>query len=296
VLSVNQSQINPTHQERGVDVPDNDCSVMKIAVHVIRLLGLIFLAAGIGCAIAATQTIPTIAFFVASAAALILGFILDKSEEKTSAPPSAIVFGKEEWMRLIGRETGRVPPLPDNIQAILDAPCPFWPDKTVAQTHMLVLIPKTFTHMNNGNVVREWLTLNTLNQVVKSKQGAGIGHFPHPITRQYVNTQIDESYWVLMTKNVLPESEGKTYPIQKALVEAAGYEVPGCLEAATCILLEELRSGTRLFGIDPLTYTCCEENIDGSQLLVGGFDPRGLMLHSNFYHNVPNGIAGVKRF
>jgi len=72
----------------------------------------------------------------------------------------------------LGRSCGKVvfgdigvePPLPQNIHEILHNPCPFWPEKKVKDTHLLVLIPKTV----NGQL----LTLANLKEwIQKPKQG-----------------------------------------------------------------------------------------------------------------------------
>ena len=54
----------------------------------------------------------------------------------------SIAFGKAEWGKYFG-DVGIEPPLPANIENILNEPCSFWPDKKVKETHLLVLIPNT---------------------------------------------------------------------------------------------------------------------------------------------------------
>jgi hypothetical protein len=109
-----------------------------------------------------------------------------------------------------------------------------------------------------------------------------------------------------MTKRILPESQKETYSDQQKLVQAAGYEVPNCLEVVAAILLEELRSGTRLFS-NPYSYTHCLERIHGEyrshQLLVGGFGPEGLEVGDDPFSDLNirgvegiAGIAAVKKF
>ncbi|MGZ6330812.1 MAG: SH3 domain-containing protein, partial [Parachlamydiaceae bacterium] len=52
-------------------------------------------------------------------------------------PISSIAFGKAKWATYFG-DIGEEPPLPNNIQTILSSPCPFWPNKKVEETHLLV--------------------------------------------------------------------------------------------------------------------------------------------------------------
>ena len=93
-----------------------------------------------------------------------------------------------------------------------------------------------------------------------------------------------------MTKDVLPGSRNRTYAEQQTIVATlatqshAAYEVPSILEAVACIFAQYFRSSligsngppTRLFSDNPWTYTRCKENVDGYQVVVGGFAPAGL--------------------
>jgi len=171
----------------------------------------------------------------------------------------SIAFGKVKWETYFG-EIGEEPPLPSNIHQILAAPCPFWPNKKVEETHMLVLIPKTV----NGQL----LTLNTLAELVKSpKQGnatklwildsvAGSG---------YENPSITNSYWVLMTRDILEGTRNKSYDDQMQIVctfrqkIGVDYQVPKLLEAAVCIFMEYVSKGTRIYSDNPFTITRCQE-------------------------------------
>ncbi len=59
------------------------CQVMKIAIDVLKALGLILMAAGTGCLIAGFE-VPAIALLVSGVASLVLRFVLGKNEEATS--------------------------------------------------------------------------------------------------------------------------------------------------------------------------------------------------------------------
>ena len=47
------------------------------------------------------------------------------------------------------------------------------------------------------------------------------------------------------------------------------------LEIATCILMEHVVTGQRLYSVSPSTYTRCQENIGSLQLVAGGFAAAG---------------------
>lgn len=52
-------------------------------------------------------------------------------------------FGGDEWKEHLGYDVGKVPPLPPNIDDILESECPFYKGKKIGETHQLVLIVKT---------------------------------------------------------------------------------------------------------------------------------------------------------
>ncbi len=281
-------QKNSTLPAQPMDAPEGYCPVNKVAIHAIRALGAILVAAGIGCIIAGLQ-VPAIALLVASAAALVLGFALDKSRVQPEAL-SAMAFGRKEWIQYMGLDPGEVPPLPLDIEEILAKPSPFWKDKTVADTDMLVLIPKTVTKLNTGVPFELPLTLRTLKLLATSPTDNPGIKFPgiedQMVLENYEDNPIQKSHWVLMTKDVIPVSKYHNYDLQKYWVEnhwveetltPTGYEVPSCLEAAAAILLENMRSKEYLFCTDPKTYTRCREirqTFVGERIVsVGGFDP-----------------------
>jgi energy-coupling factor transporter ATP-binding protein EcfA2 len=190
-------------------------------------------------------------------------------------------FGAKAWKDYFGVEVGTAPLLPANIDEILNSSCPFWPGKQVKDTHLLVLVPAT--------VNSRPFTLDLLGELIKSPQGSG----SKTQYRYYDGGTVQEelgakspgsSYWVLMTRDVLPGSRSKTYDAQKELVAAHArrlrlpYKMPDALSAATAILLHHARTGERLYTDDPWTYTRCQEKVLGNKypVIVGGFSSGGL--------------------
>lgn len=146
------------------------------------------------------------------------------------------------------------------------------------ETHLLVLVPQTV----NGRP----LNLKSLSELVKApKQGNptqyrlfDLGEYPDP--------PAPTSHWVLMTRDVIPGSRGKSCTNQKALVTSyvqktgISYQVPNILNAAVTIFMEYVRSGVRLYPDEPLTYTRCQEQYNANwQLVVGGFAAGGLAVN-----------------
>ena len=197
--------------------------------------------------------------------------------EANSAMINSPVIDAAVWERYFG-DVDFVPPLPNNLRNILNSPCPFWENKTVKETHLLVLIP--------AQVAGKPLTLDYLGALIQSPKGYGrkaqyTNYWckAHPAIG---NQSLDRSYWVLMTKDVLPESCDKSYQEQRALVAeyangtGLAYKVPKALEAAVVMSLQHVRSGQRLYGEDEdyWKYTRCRKD----QIIVGFSPSEGLIV------------------
>ena len=224
-----------------------------------------------------------------------------RSGDRDVRLPALRTLGEVEWKHYFG-DVGSAPDLPADMATILDGPCPFWPNKLVKDTHLLVLIPATV-----GGVP---FTLNQLGELIQHPKNGG-HRTKYRFYGDLVREQIGEasppsSYWLLMMRDILPDSRYKTYDAQKALVAAYAsklglpYEMPHALEAAAAILLHHAREGERLFGNDPWTYTRCQEKVDNNQypVVVGGFSSGGLNV--NYYdsnvHSSYNGVSCLRKF
>ena len=114
---------------------------------------------------------------------------------------------------------------------------------------------------------------------------------------------VTASYWVLMTRHILPGSrnENQALIVQQAERTHLPYTMPKAIEAATSILTHFVRTKERLYHFsdkegpipvlepqkDPLlaTYTRCREKVDNNQwpVFVGGFFSGGLAIGHNRY-------------
>jgi hypothetical protein len=220
-----------------------------------------------------------------------------RNEDREVRLTALRVLGEAEWKHYFG-DVGLAPDLPSDMVTILDGPCPFWPEKLVKDTHLLVLMPATV-----GGVP---FTLNGLGELIKRPSHGG-----HRTECRYYNKRIKaqigaesppRSYWVLMTRDVLPGSRSKGYAHQKALVagyarrKSVPYVLPSVLEAATTILMHHVREGERLFGDHPWTHTRCSEMVDGRYpAVVGGFKSSGLSVNYHCYH-FHDGAACCRKF
>jgi NLR family CARD domain-containing protein 3 len=215
-------------------------------------------------------------------------------DSRISVPSMAI--GPKEWKQYFG-EVGAAPPLPANINEILNSSCPFWPGYQVKETHLLVLVPATVDEIP--------FTLDLLGELIRSPQRGGrkakFEIYGNEVRRELGAQSPRNPYWVLMTRDVLPGSRGKTYGAQKALVAAhVHYDMPYALEAATAILLHHARTGERLYTNAPWTYTRCQEKVLGNEypVVVGGFSSGGLDVYSygSIDHSSYDGVSCLRKF
>ena len=170
------------------------------------------------------------------------------------------VYGKEAWETHFGA-VGEVPPLPQDIEKILSSPCPFWPNKTVQETHLLVLIPETV----NGKP----LTLNLLQELIKAPKSGNKTEYRY--YDKYVEEELGEqkapaSHWVLLTNDVIPGSRNKSYSAQKELMSKyPPYTLGNALDITAALLIHHVKTGGRLYTDNPNTYARCLERVNSNQ-------------------------------
>jgi F-box domain len=212
-------------------------------------------------------------------------------------------FGNDEWAKCFGKDVVKneeddkeefLSLFPDIIEDYRRFKSVF-PEKNAKDSLMLVRLPKTL----NGQ-----LTLQSLGELAKRyfpDSNMGYRYICSTIVNKLGDKSIDKSRWVLMTKDILPESRHKSYNKQKNIVAnlaqkaLIGYEVPETLEAAACILAQYFDSNTRLFNDSP--WILCKENVLGYQTVVGGFATAGLYVASTaHYISGPIGVAALRKF
>lgn len=196
-----------------------------------------------------------------------LQLALDKSLQNPE-----MAFGAKQWYEYFGVKV-KEPPLPNNIDEILKSQCPFSDDgKKVEDTHMLTLIPGGFT-------------LKTFGELVKSKFPELGQNGYRFITEAVMECGYKgESHWVLMTKEVLTKSKGKSFYDQQMQIKEEGkgnYQVSEALDVVACAFSEYARSNraTRLFSDELWTYIRCQYETRCGHVIVGGFASNGLLAH-----------------
>jgi hypothetical protein len=124
-------------------------------------------------------------------------------------------LGEVEWKYYFG-EVESAPDLPSDMTAILDGTCPFWSGKRVKDTHLLVLIP--------AKVNGQPFSLNLLRELTQHPNNGGhktkYSYYGRHVQAQLGAASPAASYWLLMTRDVLPGSRDKSYRDQKKLVAA----------------------------------------------------------------------------
>jgi hypothetical protein len=199
---------------------------------------------------------------------------------------SGTIFGREAWARYLG-DVGVEPPLPSDIDVILNSACPFWLGSKVKDTHLLVLVP--------AKVRDRPFTLDLLAYLAKNPYGGG-----HSMRCCYKSNAVKEefgsqpsscnAYWILVTKSVIPDSQCKTVEEQESLIAdysrktGFNYALPSPLEAATAILSHYVRSGERICPDSPRMYTRCAGKVDYIYpVYMGLFSLEGLTIDIDDY-------------
>ncbi|MBF5058900.1 hypothetical protein NEPTK9_000400 [Candidatus Neptunochlamydia vexilliferae] len=216
---------------------------------------------------------------------------IQKQTLKKQILPS-IAYGKATWEKHFGPGsiTEKEPPLPPNIEQILNEPTPFKVEGysgKVRDTHLLVWIP---SKVNNTP-----LTLDNLEGLFgKYKQYASY-------VKSEVGSKGTTSHWILMSKNVLEGTRNKTYDNQEQIVGKyayKGYTLPNALDVAVAVLLHQKEKKEYLLPEKPQwTFTRCQEKVNNNQssVAIGGFAGAGLRVSSVGYYCIDDGAVGVRK-
>ena len=178
------------------------------------------------------------------------------------------VHGKDAWAHL--GDVGEEPPLPKRIDQILDEPCPAVLGlerfgETIGETHILVLIPKTL----DGDP----LTLGRFKTLLDQGKGPKIRvWFPG----DNENTSPGSSYWALISKDFIKNSNKQTYTQQKKKITKLGanYRLPKVIEMVYGLYMQKKTHGDNL--LYNRSWARCEESYrkrsNNSPMIVRGYD------------------------
>jgi hypothetical protein len=195
------------------------------------------------------------------------------------ASQDGLVYGSEAWPKL-GEKWGCK-------LEILDAKIPEAPKESLAEGKIRVYIPKRV----KVNGQEKDFTLNTLIEI-----GGGPFEYCSQVMDQCGNSTA--SGWIEIDKDVMPDSRSKNYDTQKKMAKEKGCRMPKALEAVVLNLMVFAFTGTRLYGVEPLTLTRCFEKVDGKYpVVVGFFGTSGLYVERDYFGLVidPYGVAAVRK-
>ena len=120
------------------------------------------------------------------------------------------------------------------------------------------------------------------------------------ILDQHGDVAMTETRLVAITNNILKGSRGLSSSVQEVLVLGKGYQMIGVTAAVALAILTEKSSSvvppTRLFGVDPYTYTRCAELVDGYRVVVGGFARSGLCVGDHDFGIDDDGVGCLRKF
>lgn len=222
-------------------------------------------------------------------------------------------FGAKKWEHYFG-QVEKIS-LPLKLLNILKSPCPFSPEQEVKDTHILFYLPQAV----NGDP----LTLNSFEKLVKKPRADSNG-IPNwrpytdvfnEIKSKYGNQTTDDPCWILMTKDPIPDSIGKSFKGQCEMIPCGkGLELPKVLELVIGILLRYTASEIESFSHSPnsvpIYMSCfCEEKVvarfkDLARVSVNRrgrpFSPSSLEIRYDLYSDNASyayrGLMVVRRF
>jgi hypothetical protein len=197
----------------------------------------------------------------------------------------AFAFGAEKWRKYFG-EVGEEPPLPHDIEAILDAPCQYFKGRRVRDTQLLFLDPFAV-----DGVEPEIQFLDKLVQYPKAGGHRTRLRICNLGAYRDTENRAKKSRWVLMTREIVPDSLGHPSGIPRCALKKSPltkkYDVPTLRVATMGIFLEYVSTGNR---ICTDVYSECKEihsypYIEENRYIgVGGFNEDGLEISDcNFY-------------
>ena len=200
----------------------------------------------------------------------------------------SVAFGAHQWSQYLGAVADE-PSLPVDILKILTTPCPFVKDKMIGDTHLLILIPKSVNGLS--------LTVNYLEALIKNPRGGFSSRFQYSWDyrdlKKHADTPVESSYWVLLTKDILPNSKNKNYAEHMRQIQVCArkrripYQIPRLLELIAGIFSHNMRNIEKNCLYFTLlahkTYSHCEENDGKFHAIVGAFcRQEGLNIRSDY--------------
>ncbi|MCP5506686.1 MAG: BTB/POZ domain-containing protein [Chlamydiales bacterium] len=213
-------------------------------------------------------------------------------------------FGPAEWEKNfpVTIKPEWVPQLPKNIHAILEQDDPTEPGKKLKETCTLFLRPKkVILHEEDGSEKELYLTFDGVEELAKKATNPNrrTKYCTFDKLRNQLNQiQAAEAGWVLMRKELIPNSRNKDFRNQKQLLKGS-FEVPKIMDAILLNVITYAGEEKYLYGRDPWTFTRCQEKYKKKyksfHTVVGGFAFSGLTVSHDFDCG-NRGLSGAWKF
>ena len=197
-------------------------------------------------------------------------------------------FGIEEWSFFYGikfskKQLRKIPEFPWS-EDVLNAPCPFYKDKKIKETHFAFLGLDTFK--GEPLNILKWQELHPPTDQPRFYSYAPDNWYAKEL---FAITLVHTFRWYLMLLEVIPNSSNKTYPEQITMLPI-GYEAPQAIEEVTKSILYYQKNGIFL---NPIMYGRCRDiTSDGLCVSVGHFNWEGLGI-SNCQGGYRDPIIGI---
>ena len=182
------------------------------------------------------------------------------------------VIQNEIWIKHLGIEIkSNIPPLPKHISQIVRSDRKRLAGKKETPTCTAILMLKG-------------LTAKRLIEYAKNPKVGYSTEFDYIYDKalsELGDRTVEESYWFVMTDDFIEETRGLHFDKQKNFLKVKTnnqLELPTFLEVLAACVMHHVIYSEHLLGRDVCTYTCCQDLVDGSPLIVGGFG--GLFVHN----------------
>lgn len=199
-------------------------------------------------------------------------------------------FGIEDWSALYGvnfsgKQLRAVAEFPWG-EDILNAPCPFSKGKLIRETHVAYL--GLDRYMGKPLTIMKWQEVHPITGQPRFYS------YPQDKDEKFANQPTCAFRWYLMSLQIVPDSESKTYQDQVAMLPAE-YEVPFAVEEVTKDLLYYRKNDTFL---NPSRYGRCQDvSSYGYRVGVGCLGSKGLNVYCwiDDYRDVDVGLAASRK-
>jgi len=215
----------------------------------------------------------------------LMNVIIDKMRELSFTLPELLGFTIADWQKLYGvsftqDQIARMKNQFPWSDTILNSPCPFHPGKIVRETHFAFMGVDTVSIM-------ELQKLNPRETEPRFYRYAPDAWYTN---EQFANEVTLRLRWYLLLKDIVPNSENKTFDEQKAMLPKE-YEVPSAVVETAKDLLIYKKTGIY---VNPDRYArTADLDSDRSRVDVGGCGAGGVLVDYYRWDDLRRACIGV---